>query len=207
MFPTHDGEAVPEERGDPAGTARLISLVFSPTLVLGVLFPLVGGLAADTLGGVAWGLFSAVFAAGLPALVVHRGVRTRRWDDHHLGRREQRVVPLLFGVGSVVAGLLLLRALGAPRVLVSLQVAVLATLVVATLITLAWKISVHVAVIALAAATLTVVGGGWWALAWAVAPAVGWSRLRLAAHTVTQVVAGALLGGGLSIAVLLLARR
>ena len=185
---------------------ELVSTVFSPTLVLGVLFPLVGGLDVGA-AGVAWGLLASLFAAVIPAAIVHRGVLSGRWTDHHLSRREQRIVPLAAAIVSVVVGLVLLALLGAPRVLVALQVAALATLVFATAVTLAWKISFHVAVITLAASALTVVGGAWWALAWLAVPAVAWARLRLAAHTVAQLAAGALLGAGVTVATLLLAGR
>lgn len=185
--------------------ARTVSAVFSPTLLMAVLSPLVGGLAVGFPSGVLWGLLGVVFIAAIPAAIVHVGVVTGRYTDHHLSRRDQRAVPLTLAVVSVVVGVVLLVLVGAPRAIVALQIAVLVVLLSATAITLAWKISFHVAVVAASAAALTVVGGGWWLLAWVAVPLAGWARLRLAAHDVAQVVAGAVLGAGLTIAVLVLA--
>ena len=58
---------------------------------------------------------------------------------------------------------------------------------------------------AAAAAVLTLLGGPWWALSWLAVPLVGWARLVLRAHTAPQVVAGAVVGAGVTAAVLLLA--
>lgn len=190
---------------DPATRfARRVETVTSPTLLMAVLSPLVGGLATRTLGGALWGLLGVVFIAVIPAAIVHAGVVTGRYTDHHLSRREQRAVPLTLAVLSVVVGVVLLILLGAPRVIVALQVAVLVVLLSATLITLAWKISFHVAVVAASATALTIAGGPWWALTWLVVPLSAWSRIRVQAHTLTQVIAGGVLGGGLTLLVLVL---
>lgn len=191
---------------DPATrVAHLITTVTSPTLLMAVLSPLVGGLAAGVPAGVLWGLLGVVFIAAIPAGIVHAGVVTGRWTDHHLSRRDQRALPLTLAVVSVLVGVVLLLLLGAPQAVVALQVAVFVVLVSATAITLAWKISFHVAVVAASAAALTIVGGGWWVLAWLAVPVAGWSRLVLRAHTLAQVIAGGVLGAGLTGAVLLLA--
>lgn len=189
---------------DPATPlARLVTTATSPTLLMAVLSPLVGGLAVGTVAGVLWGLLGVVFIAAIPAGIVHAGVVTGRYTDHHLSRREQRAVPLTLAAISVVVGVVLLVVLDAPRVIVALQVAVLVVLLSATAITLAWKISFHVAVVAASAMALTLAGGGWWVASWLAVPAAGWARLRLSAHTPAQVVAGGVLGGALTLVVLL----
>jgi membrane-associated phospholipid phosphatase len=192
--------------GRPAvRAAEVISQVFTPTLLLAVLSPVVGGLAAGVPAGVAWGLLAMVFTAVIPAVIVDVGVRQGRYTDHHLSRREQRAVPLALAAVSVTTGAVVLGLVGAPRAIVALQVAVLTTLVVATAVTLVWKVSFHLAVVCASAAALSIVGGGWWSLAWLAAPVVAWARLRLRAHTPSQVVAGALVGAGVTGLVLLLA--
>ena len=184
-----------------APLARAVSAVSSPTLLLGVLYPVVGALAAGP-AGIAWSLLGMVFTVVVPAGIVDLGVRRGRYTDHHLTRREQRVVPLGLAAASVAVGVVVLAAAGAPRAIVALQVAVLATLAVATTLTLWWKVSFHVAVVAAAASVLTVLGGPWWAVAWIALPVVAAARLRLAAHTPAQLVVGAVLGAGVTLAVL-----
>ena len=203
--------ADPLAAGAPArpvtGAGRVawwIGQITSPTLLLAVLYPVVGALAAAG-PGVAWSLLGIAFTVVIPAVVVDVGVRRGRYTDHHLHRREQRAVPLGLAALSVAVGALALGLLAAPRAIVALQVAVLATLVVATTVTLWWKVSFHVAVVSAAAAVLTLLGGPFWALTWVAVPAVGWSRWRLRAHTVGQLVVGAVLGSGVTLAVLVLA--
>ncbi|GLZ45122.1 hypothetical protein Acsp06_13070 [Actinomycetospora sp. NBRC 106375] len=189
----------------PAGrVAARITTVTSPTLLLAVLYPVVGALAAGPVG-VAWSLIGMLFTVAVPAFIVDRGVRTGRYTDHHLREREQRAVPLGLAALSVAIGVVVLFVLGAPRAITALQLAVLVTVAVATGITLVWKVSFHTAVVAAAAAVLTLLGGPWWALAWLAVPAVGWARLVLRAHTLAQVLAGLVVGAGVSTAVLLLA--
>jgi membrane-associated phospholipid phosphatase len=183
--------------------ATLISRVATPTLLLAVLYPVVGALAAGWTG-VAWSLVGMVFTVAIPAGIVDLGVRQGRYTDHHLSRREQRAVPLGLSAASVLAGLAVLALAGAPRAIVALQVSVLVTLLVVTAVTVVWKVSLHVAVVGAAACVLTLLGGGWWALSWLAVPVVGWARLRLAAHTFAQVVVGCLLGAGVTGGVLLI---
>ena len=184
--------------------AVLVTNATSPTLLLAVLYPVVGALVAGW-AGVAWSLLGIVFTVVIPAAVVHAGVRSGRYTDHHLREREQRAVPLGLAALSVALGAVVLAVAGAPSGVVVLQVAVLATMLVATGITLVWKVSFHVAVVAASAVALTAAGGGWWALAWLAVPVVGWARLVLRAHTAGQVVAGLAVGAGVSVLVLAVA--
>ncbi|MHC1560292.1 hypothetical protein ACR9E3_15160 [Actinomycetospora sp. C-140] len=200
MTTTEGGEVTTPARR----VAARITTVTSPTLLLAVLYPVVGALAAGPVG-VAWSLIGMLFTVAIPALIVDRGVRTGRYTDHHLREREQRAVPLGLAALSVALGVVVLLVLGAPRAITALQLAVLVTVAVATGITLVWKVSFHTAVVAAAAAVLTLLGGPWWALAWLAVPAVGWARLVLRAHTLAQVLAGLVVGAGVSTAVLLLA--
>ena len=184
--------------------AHLVTTATSPTLLLAVLYPVVGALAVGAVG-VAWSLVGMLFTVAIPAFIVDRGVRTGRYTDHHLREREQRTVPLGLAALSVATGVVVLLVAGAPREISALQVAVLVTVAVATGITLVWKVSFHTAVVAAAASVLTLLGGPWWALSWVAVPVVGWARLVLRAHTLAQVAAGLAVGACVTTAVLLVA--
>ena len=154
------------------------------------------GWQAGTQPGVArwWGLPAALFAAGIPMAYVLHGVRRGRLTDHHVPEREHRRGPLLFGLASVLIGLTAMMLLGAPRILVALLVAGLTGLFVFAAVTAFWKMSIHAGVAAGTVAVLTAVYGPWALLAAPLVPLIGWSRVRLAAHTPAQVVAGTLVG-------------
>ncbi|MFJ9544896.1 hypothetical protein [Streptomyces erythrochromogenes] len=109
--------------------------------------------------------------------------------------RRQRVVPMGLSLVSVLAGVALLRALGAPADVFALVVAMLVGLVSSLLVTVAWQISVHMSVAGGTVMILLLVFGPAVLPAAAVAAAVGWSRLALRAHTPAQLLAGTALGG------------
>ena len=179
----------------PARLARLLTEVFAPAVLVAVLL-LVVGWHAGAQPGVSrwWGLPGAVFAAVIPLGYVLHGVRTGRLTDHHIPDRADRRLPLLFGVASLSAGLIVMVLLGAPREVLALLVAGGSGLVIFALVTHWWKMSIHAGVAAGALATLTAIYGP---VALLGAPLVvlgGWARVRLTAHTPAQVVVGALAG-------------
>jgi membrane-associated phospholipid phosphatase len=176
--------------------ARIVTEVFAPAVLVAALLLLVGWQAG---GSGWWGVAAAVFAAGIPMAYVVRGVRRGRLgDDHHIPDRRLRRGPLLFGALSSLAGTALLYVLGAPRELVALLFAGLAGLVVFAAVTIFWKMSFHTGVAAGTVAVLIAVYGPWAWLTVPIVALVGWSRLRLSAHTTAQVIAGALVGAAIA---------
>lgn len=175
--------------------ARLVTEVFAPAPVAGSLLLLVGWHSASkTAEGLLWGFLAALFAVLLPFLYLVRGVRRRKFTDHHVRIRQQRPLPLSVGITSVLVGLGLMVVLGAPKELVALVAAMVVGLTVSTLVTLFWKISIHVAVVAGAVVIVVLVFGhtGW--LLAPIVPLVGWARVELGDHTPAQVTAGAMVG-------------
>ncbi|MGW4644787.1 hypothetical protein ACWEN6_40215 [Sphaerisporangium sp. NPDC004334] len=198
-----------EEAGRTAGVsgraARWVTEIFAPQ-VLVIALPPVVGLVSDGRPGFWWGLVASLLCGGVPASVIALGVRAGRLDSRHIVDRSRRTVPLLVAVGAVLATLVLLAVLGAPRLLVATVAAMLAGLAVTVPVTLRWKISFHAAVSAgtvlvlarVLPAAPTLAAGA------AVVAVVCWARVRLAHHTVPQVAAGALAGAASSAAVLAL---
>jgi hypothetical protein len=176
--------------------AQVVSEICSPAVVVLVLPLAVAWHATGhRLGPTAlWGLVVALFSSVLPTAFIVRGARLGRWDGHHVRNREGRLVPLALSLASTVVGLAVLLAGRAPRDLVALDLAMLATLLVCTGITQWWKISLHAAVAGGGAATMVLIYGPWWLGTVPVVALVGWARVRLADHTVAQAIAGALTG-------------
>ncbi|MBG0561679.1 phosphoesterase PA-phosphatase [Actinoplanes sp. NEAU-A11] len=175
--------------------ARVVSEVLAPAVLVAALLLTVGWHAGDTPGVSRWwGLPGALFAAVIPLGYVLNGVRTGRFTNHHIPERADRRIPLIFGTGSLVAGLALLIVLGAPREVLALLAAGGVGLAVFALVTHRWKMSIHAGVAAGTVAALTAVYGP---VALVGVPLVvlgGWARVRLTAHTPAQVLVGALAG-------------
>lgn len=163
------------------------------------------GWRADGVVGVGWGLYGALFAAVIPVVFIRYGISRGTWADRHMGVRQQRLVVMVFIIGSVLVGTLSMRALGAPAAMVALIAAMVSTLVALMAITVVWKISVHAAVSAGSVLILALVYGPWLFAASGLVVLVGWSRIALRDHTPAQVAAGTALGAmvaGLTFALL-----
>ena len=116
-------------------------------------------------------------------------VRLGKVTDHHVSDRRQRAPVLLMALASVLAGLLVLEAVGAPRSVVVMVLAIVGGIVVLAAVSPFWKISGHAAAISSSAVITVLMLGPAWLPLLVLIPAVGWSRVVLRAHT-----AGA--GGG-----------
>ena len=181
--------------GHRTGLARAVTELLAPANLAVAQLLLVGWHSSPGPAGLGWGLLTATFCGLLPYGIVIVGVHHRRWTDRHLRARQQRPVPFLAAIASVLAGLAVLLALDAPPQLVALVVAMLAGLAATLLVTLWWKLSVHTAAASGTVAILALVFGPALTLALPTVALVAWSRVRLGDHTPAQTLAGAALGG------------
>lgn len=181
--------------------------MLAPAVLVAVLLLVMGWHSARwTAEGLVWGVVASLFASVLPFGYVLRRVRTGRVTDRHVGVREQRRVPLLVGLGSIVTGLGLLLALGAARELLAAVAAGAVGLLVSVVVSHWWKMSVHAAVAAGSVVILTLVFGPLMSALWPLVGLVGWSRVQLRDHTVVQVLGGAAIGAAVAGVVFALAR-
>ncbi len=175
--------------------ARVLSEVFAPWVIVIALSGAVAWRATHApLPTVLWGLLIALTSSVLPMGVIVWGARRGRWDGHHVRDRTGRLVPFvtLIVLSGLCLGLLLVWE--APRMLVALDVAMLAALLVSGVITAWWKVSMHAAVAAGAVVILAVAYTACMLPLLLVAASVCWSRVRLGDHTVAQVTVGTVLG-------------
>ena len=175
--------------------AAIITEVLAPAPLAMVAVAIVAWQTARTpLQALIWTVLGVVFAPLLPLLHLLRQVRRGAVTDRHVQQREQRPRILLIALASGLVGLLLLAVLGAPPGLVALLASGAAALVVALLITLRWKISVHVGAVA-GIVTICAILLGPPALALLPLVAlVAWARVELGAHTPAQAIAGGAIG-------------
>lgn len=187
--------------------ARLVTEVLAPAPVATILLFIVAWHSTQSLvRALAWGGVAALFATLIPVAYLIRGVRRRQFTDHHVRLREQRPLAFLVGIASLLVGLTLMALLGAPRELVALVAAMGVGLIVSLLVTLIWKISVHVAVVAGAITILMLVFGSILLILGPLVALVGWARVVVGDHTPAQVAAGAVVGATVASVVFVLLR-
>ncbi|MFI5795970.1 phosphatase PAP2 family protein [Streptomyces sp. NPDC051677] len=176
-------------------TARLITDALAPANLVIAILLIIGWHSTSSVTGLGWGVLAALFCGGIPFAVIMLGVKRGHWTDKHVRVREQRAVPLLATMASVLIGISLLVALRAPREVFALVVAMLVGLIITMAVTIWWKVSVHTAVAGGVVVILLLAYGAQVAPLVVGVAAVGWSRVMLRDHTPAQTVVGALLGG------------
>jgi membrane-associated phospholipid phosphatase len=175
--------------------ARLVGELLSPPPILVVLALVVAWDSSPTPAmAVVWGAIAAVFASVLPYALILRGVRRGRLSDKNISLREQRIRFGVVGITSILIGLAVLAALGAPAEMVALMASIAVGVACGWVITLWWKISVHAAIAAGAATVLTLVFGTAPLVVWPLVALIAWSRVQVGDHTPAQVLAGVALG-------------
>jgi membrane-associated phospholipid phosphatase len=175
--------------------ARRVTYWLEPKNWLLVTVVLIGW-HADGRAGIGWALLAALFTAVLPTLFIGYGIRRGRWGDRNVGARRPRLLVLAFITASVAAGLIVLVAAGAPRLLTGYLAFMLGSVAVLALVTVVWKISIHCAVASGSVTILALLFGPLVLPLYGLVALLGWSRVALRDHTAAQVVAGAVLGAG-----------
>jgi membrane-associated phospholipid phosphatase len=174
--------------------AAVITELSSPAVCVVIGLVVVAWDSASEGAGAAWVALAILLCAGVPMAYIAKGVKAGKWSDHHVDRREQRIIPLLVGLGSVAVASGLLTLVGAPRALIALVLSQLAGLFVMLVITRFWKISIHCATAGGLLGVLVAMFGLWALLGIVPLAIIAWSRVILDAHTWMQVAVGAGLG-------------
>ena len=187
--------------------ARVITEALQPPITVGLLLLLSPAMEPGYPGTVWFGAVAVLFVCVLPLAAVVVLVRMGKVTDRHVSDRRQRFPVLAMSVVSLLAGLGVLLAINAPYSVIVVVLAIVGGVVVLAVISLFWKISGHAGAIALTTVITVLILGAPWIPLLLLIPAVGWSRVVLRAHTVAQVVAGALVGGGVTAALWWLLRE
>ncbi|TNB68322.1 phosphatase PAP2 family protein [Arthrobacter sp. BB-1] len=175
--------------------ARWLTEAFQPPVVVSLqllISPMTQPGFPGTLG---YGALAALFVCVLPLFLLLLLVRMGKVTDHHVSDRRQRAPVLLMALVSILAGLLVLEAAGAPQSVVAMVLAVVAGVVVLAAVSPFWKISGHAAAVSSSAVIAVLMLGPAWLPLLLLVPAVCWSRVVLRAHSRAQVIAGSLFGG------------
>ncbi|NTW56925.1 MAG: hypothetical protein HGB20_07785 [Chlorobiaceae bacterium] len=130
----------------------------------------------------------------IPMLLIYGLKKTGKVSDYNITFREQRFLPLLVLVAVNVLGYEFIQQLHPPRLLSGILLFNAVNTVFILLITLQWKISIHLFSYASAVALLFVKFGyhALWLLP--VVPLLMWSRIVLKAHNFMQTLVGSIVG-------------
>ena len=171
-----------------------VSNILNPFLVCTIVFILLAfeatNHAADALKWMAISI--AISVVPVFAIVIYL-VRRKKLDSIFINPREKRTV--IYLLSSILAGIgcCILYFLEAPELMLASFLAGLVAVIIFTVINLYWKISLHTAFMSGSSTVLTIVYGIPGAVTILLLIILGWSRMQLKLHTLSQVVAGAVL--------------
>jgi hypothetical protein len=183
----------------PRGWAKTVTDILSPAHFVIALPPFIGWHATyPGLSGLAWGLFCAGLAGGVPYGFVIRAVARHKVSDIHIRTRQERYIPILVALGAMGLCVAVLIAGSAPRALIALLASLLSAILIGGVITTRWQISGHAAAAA-GSVAVCALSFGPWVLAFApLVVLICAARLVLGDHTFWQLAAGVALGGVVS---------
>ena len=183
--------------------ARWVSVFFDSSILSVIIFPIIGW-HADGWAGVAWAMLALLMLTGLPLAYMLIGLRRGWVSDLELSHREERPRFIVVSFSSDLLALGVLWWAGAPRTVWVLALVYAVMGMFTFTITHFWKISMHLIGVSGFATLLVFVFGpdAWWTFL--ALPLVAWARLHRKKHTPAQLLAGALMGSGVTALVLLL---
>ena len=142
-----------------------------------------------------------LFTILLPTFLIHLYRRYQGWSLIELGNKERRVVPYVISILCYFICVYLMEQMHIPYFMRSIVASALIIQIVCALINVWWKISTHTAGIGGVAGALLVFSEvfrfnpvWWFCLVLGIAGVLGTSRMILRQHSLSQVVAGFLVG-------------
>ena len=180
--------------------AKIISLIEQPPFLSIPVFILICMLKTNDLeDGLIFSAIAIITTTIIPlALIVYFSKRYGNDDRLDVVRKEDRFLPMIFGIMGYSLGFGLLWYLGAPDLATVLMLCYAVVTTAMMLITFFWKISVHSCGVVGPSMALSV---GFWPyglLYFLLLPPVIWSRYVLRKHTPLQLAMGAIVGGSIT---------
>jgi hypothetical protein len=197
-------EKTAESRTVRQHLAHVISEISNPLFVAVPTFLIIAfSSSPDMLHVLLWWIIAALGISIAPFLFILQGVRRGKLTDHHVSKREQRFVPLVFGIACMMSSFILLFLLGASSLLIATVVAVIVACGISLIVTNYWKISLHLVGMTGAVTVFVLLFGPWLLVLSPLVLLVGWARWQVRAHTIFQALAGTALAVIVTIATFL----
>ncbi len=175
--------------------ASLISWVISPIVVAPAAYFIIvfSGFQDDP---ARWNYLLVLFLSStiVPMLLIYGLKKIGKVSDYNITFREQRFLPLLVMVGVNLLGYEVMQQLGSPRIFTGIVLFNAVNMVLILLITLQWKISIHLLTLSASIALLSIQYGAVACWFFLLVPVLMWSRIYLRAHTFMQTLVGSVIG-------------
>ncbi len=171
--------------------AYWISTIFSPPIVASVLILAYASIISMSKTDFwLWGGMTIFWIVGLPGILVVWGNIAGKYDSFHLNKRQDRFWPFFLAIVGTAIALWILMNSNAPFQFIILIISAFINLIVFTIITLCWKISVHMAVLTSACISAIYLFGWIAVIVLPVIPLVMWARIQRKKHTPLQTIGG-----------------
>jgi len=173
--------------------AKIISSITHPPLISIPTFVILNYFLIGPDNFVVSTLICLIFGAFLPILTSL--ILIKKMDtDLDITDRTKRTLPLLLAICSYFFGSLVLYIVNTPAIITALMLIYGLNTLIILIINFYWKISIHAMGIAGPTAAFAYTFGIPGLLIAVIIPFVMWSRVKLNKHTVSQVIAGTILG-------------
>lgn len=174
--------------------ARILSTIFNPFLTALALFVILSHVRASSIDNFWWLLFLSTFFTSIgPMLFIFWLYATDRISDLDMSIREEREKVFFVFVMFYLAGTTTLWLTHSPKLLIASMAGYTLATAIVQYITRYWKISTHAVGITAPLVALSLLYGRQPLPFLVLIPMVCWARVYLRAHTVAQVIAGAVL--------------
>lgn len=185
--------------------ARLLSALFNPLYLpivgLTILFLFTNFSYYPILSKIVILIIAYLFTILFPSLLIRAYGNYNGWTPIQLGQRERRVVPYAISIFCYFSCFYLMKRLHIPHFMAAIIIAALFIQIACAIVNVRWKISTHMAAIGgvagavMAFAHFFIFNPSWWlSVVICVAGMVGTSRMVLRQHSLSEVVAGFLIG-------------
>ncbi len=169
--------------------AHYVSLITSAPVVAGLIYLWLGFIENSLWFGIVGLLLSFLPPTIYVWFLIKRGVV----GDWFVSNRRFRIGPLLASLGGFIVLFSLSLAYGL-RVFNMLSFAYVCNTLITIAITLKWKISIHLYGLTGPLTFLVIVYDGYYWIWFLLVPIVAWARIRLRAHSLSQIIVGGSLG-------------
>lgn len=174
--------------------ARTISFISNPIFIFIALpFFLVYKTTSDLRTAWEWTIYTLGFLFIFVIFVLF-GVKKKIFSDIDVSKREQRTILYFAAAALSILYLCILLILHGPLILFITTFGIMLGIIIASIINMKVKASVHVAAISGLITSLSIIYKGYYLLLLFLIPIIGWARVKIKRHTVPEVIIGAILG-------------